>query len=215
MRNAAFVLFTRLQGMDKQSADFNDLFGNYGRSKLRKMVETSIDDGKTCAMGFTLSVVEAILKAGPNDVPQETNHTRGAFHTSDWSCPTLTGDPDVKIKNHEVGAPGHALLPASLGLSASNPLQAPRSANGCQQPGCQGNSDDGPAEVRVCGHWGCEGCRTERCALCTTSLVAAMRYRGSWIRDNEWSVLPPPLLHTHARAHVIGPAVHVPEPLPR
>ena len=53
-------------------------------------------------MGYILSLVTAIVTAGPGDLPVESNSRSGAFHTSDWSVPTLTGDPNIVLKNHEV-----------------------------------------------------------------------------------------------------------------
>ena len=181
------VLFTRLQHMDTAAADFSELFAVPAASKLRKMTETSFEEGKQVGIAFLSNLVQCMSSAGAADLPVESRHVSTVnFHTSDWVAPTLTGSKTTIVKNHEVGACAFAALPQCLNLHANNPTNAPRSVSGCQQPGCAATTPSAQAIVRTsCGHWACPGCTALGCLPCRSSLVHAFRLRGSWVADNE------------------------------
>ena len=187
VRDQALCMFARLQGLNKNTAMFADMFAPARPTKLRKMCATDLSEGKHVAIAFIHEVVKDLVNAKQGDLPTFEVVRTGCFHTAKVVAPTLQGperkDGEVMMA-HETAAPGCSLFPESLGMDGLDARKAPRGKGGCQQPGCNGKH--GTAKVRSsCGHWACAGCRTKCCSVCRSSLAHAMRFRGSWTRDQE------------------------------
>jgi hypothetical protein len=192
-RDQALGIFARRNGLDPLTLAMQNAYQRETKTKLKKLTERNIVEGKEVAIAFLNSIVQELLQAGKPGgcrLPQRFPKGVSTNFTYDlYECEALTGRgtplrPALRLKGYLVGAPGFALNPDDLGRDGSDPIHATAMPNRCMQPGCSGLSNT--AKWRhTCGHVLCDAClaHDKHCLLCRGTLREAMQFKAGWVRD--------------------------------